>query len=156
MTKLAQSALPAAVVLALLAVPSPATAQEQAQEAEAQEQCNVEIVPQEIEAGKAAVQVTATFSSDIGLVRELSAPEDSGIALASAEDLAMVQMARAEIAEGEEAEQPQPIAMVGGTNEATIWLSTQEAEPGTYRFTLKGATGDCAAEVIVTEAGESN
>lgn len=155
MRKLIESVLPAAAVLALLTVPSAVMAQEQAEEAE-QQQCTVEIAPPEVATGKTAVQVTAAFSSDIGVVRELDAPEGSGIVLASSEDLALVQMARGEAEEGEEAEQPQPIVMAGGANQATIWLSTQDAQPGAHTVTLKGAKGDCTANIIVIEDGESN
>lgn len=157
MRKLIENVLPLAAVLALFAVPGMATAQEEEEAQEALQECTVEFAPPEVETGKAAVQLTAAFSSDIGVVRELYAPEGSGIALAAPEDLAMVQMARGETEEGEEAAEPQPIVMVGGTNQATIWLNTQDAQPGTHQVTLKGATGDCTAELTVKEiSGESN
>ena len=163
MRKLIETALPAAAVLALLAVPSavmgqePEEEQQQEQVEEVQEQCTVEVTPSEFETGKTAVRITATFSSDIGVVQKLNAPEASGIALASPEDLAIVaDMARSETEEGEEAEAPRPIVMVADGNQATIWLNTEEAEPGTHSVTLKGEKGDCTVDVIVAEQGDES
>lgn len=112
----------------------------------AQAQCEAQLTPAEIPAGEAAVQVTAEFSEEVGAVTTVQAAGESGLAIASPEDIP-----RTELAAGDEA--PQPITMAMEGNSASIWLNSQQAQEGTYQLALQGDTGTCTAELTVAGGG---
>jgi hypothetical protein len=125
-----------------------------AQEVHAQE-CTATLQPAEIEAGQAAVRLDAELTSDIGFVTGVEAPENSGVFLASDEELARV---RVEMAlPEEEGGKVEPIVMADDGRIATLWLTTAEARPGTYDVKLTGEDSQyCIAKVTVTPAGEGD
>lgn len=107
-------------------------------------QCTAAVEPPMIEAGQAAVQVTATLSEDIGPVGEFTGPEDSGLSLAAPADIPRVDMANPE-------EEPQPIVMTPETNSVALWLSTAEVTPGEFQVRLESEDGYCSAQLVVIE-----
>ena len=147
MSKLTHS-LAGALALTIAFAPQALGAQEQQQEME--RQCTAEVAPEAIQAGAPAVRLIAALSQTIGPVSGLEAPEASGISLASPEDLPRSEMAN----EGEESA-PSPIELTGEQNRLTVWLNTEEANPGTHTVTFKGEAGTCQAQVTVAEPGGS-
>lgn len=116
-----------------------------AQEPPEAPQCIATVEPVEVQAGQAAVQITATLSEDIGAVSTFTGPEDAGLALAAPADIPRVDMANPE-------EEPQPIVMTPETNSVALWLSTAEAAPGDFEVRLESAEDSCTASVTVVEA----
>lgn len=147
-----KESLVSALTLALFLVLAPdgLAAQEQ-QEQEMEPQCTAEVVPQQIQAGHPAVRVALTLSEAIGPVSGLEAPEASGLAVASPEDLPRSEMANEEAEEST----PSPIELGAEGNRVTLWLNTAEAVPGTHAVTLTGEQGSCAAEVTVAEGQDA-
>jgi hypothetical protein len=115
-----------------------ATAQQPEQELAA---CNATATPQQVQAGEVAAQVSVSLSQPVGQVDQFEAQGDAGLKLAEASDLPRTEMAA-------EPEQPQPITMAGA-NQVTLWLNTEEAQPGSYEFTLRGSEGDCRGTITV-------
>lgn len=112
----------------------------------AQAQCEAQLTPAEVPAGEAAFQVTAQISEDVGAISTVQPASESGLAMASPEDIP-----RADLAAGDEAPRPVTMAMEG--NSATIWLNSEEAQAGTYEVLLQGEAGSCIAEVSVAAGG---
>lgn len=141
-----------ALALSIALIPASADAQEKQEEAKAkaQETCAAEVAPAAVQPGQAAVRVTATLPSDIGAVGEVHAPEESGLALAEPGDIPRKEeMAR----EGEgEPQTPEPVTTATGEGQpvATVWLSTENATPGSYQVALKGENGKCTAALEVS------
>lgn len=135
-----------ALALSVLLVPGAADAQEQ--QTPEQGECTVEVTPQPVQSGEAAVSVTARLSQSVGAVEGFEAPDESGLELADANDIQKRSMAREE-GEGE----PQPIQMARGDSQVTLWLNTENAESGSYEVTLEGANGVCKGNVSVGEQG---
>lgn len=131
--------LPTALALVVLLLPQAVDAQEQ----EKHQECTVEVSPQAIPTGQPAVSVTGQLDRSIGKVDALDAGE-SGLALASPEDIGRTEMARTE---GEEA--PRPVEMSRTGNQATVWLNTNDVEAGTHGFVLVGEDGTCRGEIEV-------
>lgn len=129
-----------ALALALALAPQAADAQERSQQ-----ECTVEVRPQQIQAGQPAVSVTARLTSGIGEIESLES-KDGGLALATPEDLQQTEMARTT-----ESERPQPVRMSRTGNQATVWLNTEDAGAGTHRFSLTGADGECSGRIEVVQ-----
>ena len=122
-----------------------------AQEAEAQPEaqvCTAELTPAHIAPSEAPIQITAVLSEDIGF-SGFEAPEESGLSVVAPEDVPAEAMA----AEGET---PQPITMAAEANTFLVWLSSKDAQAGTYEVTLTGETGTCTATIEVEGAESSN
>lgn len=115
-----------------LAFASPASAQE----------CTAELSPPEVDAGKAAVELSVTLSESVGMVHGLEAPPGSGISLASPNDVPRTQMARPD-------EAREAIAMGESESIWAMWLNTADAQPGVYRVVFTGTEGQCVGEVTV-------
>ena len=93
-----------------------------------------------MKAGEAAVQLTFSLSESIGLVTGVEGGE-SGLQIASPEDLACTDMASDE-------EAPHAIAMASeGLPAALVWLNTLEAQAGSFEISLIGVEGTCRAEI---------
>lgn len=103
--------------------------------------CNATATPQQVQAGETATQVSVSLSQPVGQIDEFEAQGDAGLKVAEASDLPRTEMAA-------EAEQPEPIQM-SGANQVTLWLNTEEAQPGSYEFTLTGSEGDCRGTITV-------
>lgn len=103
--------------------------------------CNATATPQQVQAGETAAQVSVSLSQPVGQIDEFEAQGDAGLKLAEASDLPRTEMAA-------EPEEPQPIQMAGA-NQVSIWLNTEEAQPGSYEFTLRGSEGDCTGTITV-------
>lgn len=140
--------IPTALALGLAFALLPQTAE--AQEQEGQMECAVEVSPQSILAGQPAVPVEGRLTQDIGDVESLEAGE-SGLAIASPEDIGRTELARTE---GEEPPQPVETSRTGDQIKATVWLNTEDVEPGTHGFVLVGENGTCAGEIEVAEKEE--
>lgn len=140
-----KSAVPAALALALSFVLLPQVADAQEGEQAAEEQCTVEVSPQQIAPGQPAISVTARLSQSIGAVESLEA-KDGGLALASSEEIGRTQMARTT-----EDELPEPVQMSRTGTEATVWLNTQDVDAGEYSFVLKGENGECSGQIEVAD-----
>ena len=154
-------ALPLALLLAVpfALVPNAVMAQEaEAQEAEAQEAdeiqaCTAAVTPSQIPAGEAAVKVTVTFTEDFGAIDGLQAPEGSGLAIVSPEEVPMEELANSEEEAAAEAEE-MVADEAAGANTFVVWLNSLEATAGTFDVTLIGENGTCTASVEVTGAVE--
>lgn len=129
----------------LSALPAAASAQEPAP-AQTQ-QCTAEFEPAAVEAGSAAVQVTATLSEDVGPVTGV-APNDGSIKTAAPSDLPRTEMATA-------GGTPQPIRMAEGQNRWIVWLNTAETDPGSHEITLITGEGQCTATLTIEEGSAS-
>lgn len=184
MRKFANHALSGALALALsiALVPGAADAQEAEAKAEAevkmekQETCTVELAPAAVQVGQPAVRLIATLGSDIGDVSDIRASEESGIVLAQPAAIPRTETSREVEVEVEadedevetetkvetetevEGEAPQPIVMVTGEEQptATLWLSTENATPGTHVVVLKGESGKCKTEIEISEEIETD
>lgn len=115
-----------------LAFASPVSAQE----------CTAELSPSEVDAGKAAVELSVTLSESVGAVHGLEAPPGSGISLASPSDVPRTRMARPD-------EARETIAMGESESSWAMWLNTANAQAGVYRVVLLGSEGQCVGEVTV-------
>lgn len=134
-----------ALALSVLLVPGALEAQEQETPEPQSDECTAQVTPQPVEAGHAAVSVTARLSGDVGAVEGFEAPDESGLELADPSDIEKKEMAREE-GEGT----PQPIQMTRGEqSQAKLWLNTKDAAPGSYEVTLQGPNGECTANVAV-------
>lgn len=136
-------------MLAFAAVAAPDSAHAQQQEAVEQE-CTAEIDPTAVQVGQSAVSMEVRLSREIGEITDFTAPEGSGLALASPEDLAKTDMTREQTDE-----EPQPIQM--STEEgggATVWVNTAEASPGSYRVVFASGQAECAATLEVEKSGQ--
>jgi len=141
MSNLSNRVIRAAVVGGLFAL-TPALVGAQEQE---QELCTATLDVASIPAGEAATPVTFSLSQSIGEVTGIEAGE-SGLSVASPEDLELSEMASEET--------PKVIEMSAESEGvAQIWLSTLEAQPGTYEVTLNSEAGSCTA--VVTVEGDS-
>lgn len=127
-----------AIPLAL--APAAVSAQDPAQEAP---QCTATVTPTEVEAGSAALQITASLSEDIGPITTFEGPEDSNLELAAPADIPRVEMANPD-------EAPHPIVMTPETNSVSLWLSTQDVTPGDFEVHLQSEQGVCTAQLTVT------
>lgn len=139
-----KNTLSAFLVLALSVLMVPGAAEAQERETPQQGECTVEVTPQPVQSGEAAVSVTARLSESVGTVEDFEVPDESGLELADPNDIQKRSMAREE-GEGE----PQPIQMARGDSQVTLWLNTENAESGSYEVTLKGANGECSGNVSV-------
>lgn len=143
MKNLSRSPLAAASVACALALVAGSVGAQEVPEPQL-EACTAELSPAEVQAGSAAVEVTATLSEAPGPVTAVEAAPASGIALASPADLP-----RADMAADEAEEAPQPIAMGDAANSWTVWLNTANAAPGRYQLTFNAGTASCQGEIIV-------
>lgn len=113
-----------------------------AQEEEAQEAaCVAEVNP--VKVGQIA-EVWGTFATAFGEVTAIQAPAESGLTLASSEDIERVEMAAEE--------DPEKAALANLDTTSIFWLDTREATVGTYTVTLEGEGGSCTAEITVEES----
>lgn len=135
-----------ALAVPLALSPLMASAQEPPPEPEPP-QCTATVEPVTIEAGLAAVQVTAALSEDIGPVDQFTGPEDSGLTLADPADIPRVDMANPE-------EEPRPIEMTPETNSVALWLNTAEVVPGELEVRLHSQQSYCTAQITVIETPE--
>lgn len=137
--------LTALMALAPLAFTStPASAQEE-QPTPAMHQCTAEVLPSQLHSGQKAERVSISLSSPVGNVTEFTTEDaEAGVKVADAADLPKTELA------AEEAVQ-KPIEMAAENNRLTIWLNTEDAQPGTYAFTLKGESGACTGSLVISE-----
>ena len=135
--------LTALMALAPLAfTTTPASAQD-AQPAPAMQQCTAQAEPAHVQSGQKAERVSIALSSAVGNVTAFTTENaEAGIRLADAADLPKTEMAAEEAA-------PKPIEMAAETDHVTIWLNTENAEAGTYAFTLKGESGACTGSIMI-------
>lgn len=129
----------AALPLAL--VTADAKAQDEAAE---QEVCTAQLTPAQVQAGSPSVAIQAHFSTDIGEVRDLEAPEGSGLAYSEPDPAAEQDVA----VEGEDPGAEE----LAETGARTVWINAESAQPGTYQITLKGDGGSCTADLEVLGA----
>ena len=170
----------------LVMAPAAAVAQEQTEEEAtpepAVEACTVTLQPTDLPAGESAIHVMGTLSGDFGAVTGFSAPAESGIVLADADDIPRAEMANeevegeaeaeveGEVEEGEaeveaevEADEVVEVEELGysaiemGTepNTFSLWLSTAEAVAGAFNVTFATGEGACEATVTVVTEGET-
>lgn len=132
MRKLFEGAIAAALIAV---VPATASAQEQEQGCVAE--LNV------VQVGQIA-EVWATFPTPFGEVTALRVPEESGLILASGEDVEKVQMSS-------EAETPEKEALAKLDTTTIFWVDTREAAAGTYEIALEGEGGSCSASITVEQ-----
>lgn len=130
--------LAAAVAL----MPSKANAQDVTPDLE----CTAQVSPPQVQAGSEAIQVSVTFSEDIGHVTGVEEDNAHGIDIASPTDVP-----RAPMAAGEPA--PTPIQMGDDELVWTFWLNTSEAEEGTHAVVFVAGENRCAAELEVVPTG---
>lgn len=151
MTKLMKGTLPIAFLLALplttMAQEREEGEQQEPQEAVEQEVCTATITP--VQTG-AVLAVPVTFPAPFGTVVAIEAPEESGILLATDEDIERVEMAAEEGEEGE----AEKAELTNQPNQSLIWLDTRNATAGTYVITLSNEGGSCQAEITVKDPGE--
>jgi len=128
-----------AVAVLFLTAPLSAIAQEQAVEQSEVCTASVSAVP----AGT-LVEAWAMFAAPFGDVVSIEVPEESGLVLATAEDVESVEMAAEEQSE-------EKVALANDPNTSIFWLDTRHATVGTYAITLKNEAASCAAELTVEE-----
>ena len=142
--------IPVALLAALpLALSADAASAQDAQDAEIQ-QCVAELTPAAIDASGVVQHVNARLSEDIGEITGIEAPAESGLAIATPDEVEMAEMSTEEAAEEEMAD----MATEGFS--AALWLSAKDATPGTYQIVLQGENGTCATEVTVEEGEEQS
>ncbi len=141
------STLAAALTFALplTFAPDTALAQEQATPPEEPIACTAEANVEAVAPGEAATLVAFTLSENIGPVIGFEAPE-SGLVIASPEDLPRVDMANPE-------EAPKPVQMsLEAENTAIVWLNSVDARAGTHEVWLISEGARCSATVTVDGA----
>jgi len=137
--------LVALTAFAPLAIAASPLAAQEAQPSEMMPVCSATVKPAQVRAGQKAERIAVTLSSAIGVVSAFSAEQpEAGVKLAEQTDLPKAEMAN-------EAEAQKPIEMAKEDNQVTLWLNTETAEPGTYRFTLQGDSGKCEGSVEITK-----
>lgn len=117
---------------------------------------------QGVQAGQKAVQVTLQLSSPVGQISSFDAqstgatPTDpmqqeqqqqrqqGQLKLAEASDLPQTQREMAR-----EGETGNRAIQMSGQNNVELWLNTENAQPGQYRFTLRGEQGSCQGQIQV-------
>lgn len=102
--------------------------------------CEAEVAPTPVFAGAPAQRVVVQLSQPIGTVDAFDS--EAALRLSTADELPRSEMA----AEGEE---PQPVAMAASGRQVTLWVNTNDAEPGTYGFILQGQDGTCQGELNI-------
>ena len=123
---------------------TPASAQEE-QPTPAMQQCTAEVQPSQLHSGQKAERVSISLSSPVGNVAEFTTEDaEAGVKVADPADLPKTEMAAEETAQ-------KPIEMAAENNRLTIWLNTEDAQPGTYPFTLKGDGGACTGSLVISE-----
>ena len=132
MRKLLRGTIAAGLFLAL---PLAVDAQEQ------QDACTAEVGP--VAAG-GVVEAWAMFPTSFGDIASIEAPEESGLVLATGEEIE-----KAEMAAGEE--NAEKAALANEENTTIFWLDTRNVTAGTYVITLHGEGGSCVAELTVEE-----
>lgn len=125
---------------ALTALPAHLTAQEPEPMSG---QCTAQLTPAQVSAGEQAVQVTVETSQQIDALTGIKDSE-SGISLASPEDLP-----RTEMAAGEPS--PRPIQMGAGQNSWNVWLNLQDAQQGDHELTFETNQGECTGQITVQQ-----
>lgn len=139
----------ATTAVALLLVPFAVHAQEEAGEQE-QEVCKAVIAP--VHSGQ-VLAVDVTFPNPFGEVTVLDVPPESGLTLATDEQISMVKLSAEETAEGEE----EATEMARDANVSTFWINTHEAASGTYSVILQNESGDeCTAEITIKAENEDS
>lgn len=116
-----------------------------ASSASAQEEdgaCKAELSPGSIRVESPAIRVTARLSRDIGEITALDGPDESGVRLSSTAELELM-------AKTTDADPEDPVALSADGHTATLWLNTEDAEPGRYTITLEGETGACTSDITV-------
>lgn len=108
--------------------------------------CQATVQPAQVTSGSPAARVSITLSQPIGEVSDFQAGEDSGLQLASEEDVRRVAMT----AGGQEV---QPIEMANEQNRLTVWVNTADAQAGSHEFTLTGAEGECKGTITINPGG---
>lgn len=139
MHKLTTKGLMAFGLAAALALPANMNAQEPVPAG--QQQCTAQVTPAQVTAGERAVQVTVETSQQIDALTGIKDSE-SGIALASPEDLP-----RTEMAAGEPA--PRPIEMGAAQNSWNVWLNLEDVEAGEHELVFETNQGECTAVLTV-------
>lgn len=93
--------------------------------------------------------VATKFPTPFGQVDRLDAPEDSGIRLATSEEVEQVKMSAED--SGEEL-----VEMSNDPTQSILWIDTRNSSPGTYSVLLYNSEGDtCTGEVTVQGASGS-
>lgn len=165
-----------AALLALVFIPTVVNAQQQQQEQQQTEKCQVTVRSESgqhgqmaqqqkkkeegqqeartqhqqetptVKPGQTAVALQVQLSGNLRQITDFSADQRSGLELASEDDLGRVDMARTE----EEGQKMQPISNEGGQT-ATVWINTENAEPGTYQVSFRGQNAKCDTQIKVAE-----
>ncbi len=103
------------------------------------------MLPSQLHSGQKAERVSISLSSPVGNVTEFTTEDaEAGVKVADPADLPKTEMAAEETAQ-------KPIEMAAENNRLTIWLNTENAQPGTYPFTLKGDGGACTGSLEISE-----
>ena len=138
--------LTALMALTPLAFTSTPASAQQEQATPAMQQCTAQVLPSQVQSGQKAERVSISLSSPVGNVTELTTENaEAGVKVADPTDLPKTEMAAEGTAQ-------KPIEMAAENNRLTIWLNTENAQPGTYPFTLKGESGSCTGTIEITEA----
>jgi len=104
--------------------------------------CTADLSPASIRIESPAIRVTARLSRNVGQITAVEGPGASGVRLSTSAELEL--MAKAAQEDPEE-----PIALSADGHTATLWLNTEDAEPGSYTITLEGETGTCTSEITI-------
>lgn len=104
-----------------------------------------------VKPGQQAVALQVQLSGNLRQITDFSADENSGLELASEDDLGRADMAARTEEEGQQ--QKQPISMERGSQTATVWINTEDAEQGTYQVSFRGNNSKCDTQIRVSENG---
>ena len=129
-----------AFAVALYAVPAGLAGQEAPRP---RQPCTAEISPAALPAGSDAVRVMASLSEDVGVVRGVEGSEESGIAMASPDEMPRTELVTA----GGEAG---PIQMGADENTWALWLNTAAARPGSHSIRIVADGGVCEGRVSIS------
>lgn len=109
--------------------------------------CRAEAMTPALPAGLKATPVTFELTRPVGEITTLQVWDaEAGLELAEPGDLPRAAMVS-------EAEAPSPISMSNENRRVTLWVSTEGVEPGMYEIRLRGAQGDCTAQLEVARGG---
>lgn len=106
--------------------------------------CTAELSPGTIRVESPGIRVTARLNRDVGEITAVDGSGDSGVRLATPAELEL--MARTS---GRDPGRLEPIARSNDGTTVTLWLNTEDAEPGRYTITLEGETGACSSDITI-------
>lgn len=114
------------------------------QEAEQPAECTAEASPSNLLPGHPAIKVLVALSAPVGSDVGFAVHRDSGLELTDPRDIPGT-----ELSAGQGVPPSIQVSSEDGT-EVTLWLNTENAEPGSHELTLESGERACAGHIRIS------